>query len=188
MLLLYPPCCFPALPSPQAGEGMVNTSGIRGVRVRMCQGQAESLGEGGCSGCVGAHVLIWICVEYERQAETQLVTSELAPVISGNTLPSATSSSTPRAPPSAQINGTGGGAGAWAGDTTQGPRFNKTKWNHLPPPKTSPSPWLSAASPLFPSLVTLCSLILQIGSAWEILAFLPRQGLRASQSTDEKIF
>lgn len=42
--------------------------------------------------------------------------------------------------------------------------------------------------PLFPPVVTLCLLILQTDWAWEILAFLLLQGLRASQSTDEEIF
>lgn len=121
-------------------------------------GQAEGLGEGGCSVCAGAHVLIWIHTEYERQAETQLVTSELAPVISGSTLPSASSSTTPRTPPSAQLNETAAGAAGWAGDTTQGPRFNETKCNHLPPPQNTPQPVVVCSLLSSPRFCSSCRL------------------------------
>lgn len=102
--------------------------------------EGSILGEGGRRVCVEPHVLILICIEYERQAETQLVTSELAPCYLWEHMPSASSSATPRPPPSSQLNETGGGDGFWAGDTTQGPIFNKTKYNHLPAPQISPQP------------------------------------------------
>lgn len=86
--------------------------------------------------CVEPHVLILIHIEYERQAETQLVTSELAPCYLWEHMPSASSSATPWPPPSSQLNE----AGFWAGDTTQGPMFNKTNHNHFPGAQFSPQP------------------------------------------------
>lgn len=109
--------------------------------------EGSILREGGRRVCVEPHVLILIRTEYERQAETQLVTSELALCYLREHMPSASSSATRRPPPSSQLNETGGGAGFWVGDTTQGTTFNKTNHSHLPPPpKSAPSPWFSAAS------------------------------------------
>ena len=151
---------------------MVNTSVIQVFWVRMCREQAGGdgaegsiLGERGRRVCVEPHVLILIRIEYERQAETQLVTSELAPCYLREHMPSASSSATRRPPPSSQLNETGGGASFWAGDTTQGPIFNKTKHSHLPPPPNQPPAHGYLQPPLFPSVFTLRSLILQIGSA-----------------------
>lgn len=86
--------------------------------------EGNILGEGGQRVCVEPHVLIWIHIEYERQAETQLLTSELALCYLQEHMPSASSSATQQPPPSSQLNRTGGGAGPRAGDITQRPIFN----------------------------------------------------------------
>lgn len=127
--------------------------------------EGSILGEVGRRVSVEPHVLILIRIEYERQAETQLVTSELAPCYLWEHMPSASSSATRRPPPSYQLNETGGGAGFWAGDTTQGPIFNKTKPSHLLPLANQPPARGYLQPPLFPSVFTLCSLIVQTGSA-----------------------
>lgn len=69
--------------------------------------------------CVKPCVLILNCIEYERQAETQLVTSELALCYLLEHTPSASLFSLPLLC-SFALNETGGGAGSWAGDITEG--------------------------------------------------------------------
>lgn len=73
-------------------------SGSVGEDVQGAGGEGSILREGGRNVCVEPHVLILIHIEYERQAEIQLVTSELAPCYLREHMPSASSSATQTAP------------------------------------------------------------------------------------------
>lgn len=151
----------------------------------MIQALGEARTPGASSGkedaaCVGLRVLISTRNEYERQAETQLVTSELAPCYLQEHMPSASSSATPWPPPASQLNETGGGDGVWAAGTAWGERFNKTTRSCLPPPKHSSWPIaicsiLSSPSPHVHPAVSL--------SSGSLSALLPLEGMRVTQST-----
>lgn len=175
--LIASPGCFSHLPLALAHKRLANSSTIQALgeagRPRASSGKEDAA-------CVGLHVLISTRIEYERQAETQLVTSELAPCYLREHMPSASSSATPRPPPASQLNETAGGDSVWAAGTARGERFNKTTWGCLPPPKLSLWPIdicsiLSSPSPRVHPAVSL--------SSDSLSASLPLEGMRVTQST-----